>query len=256
MTTPRPLVLVTRPADDGAALAERLERGGYEAMLAPVLMIEREELLDAAELDGVQAAVLTSARAAKAAAEDLDRSALAAVTAYCVGDATARAAEVAGFGGTVSAQGAAQDLVSVIVQNLDPAGGRLAVLRGRDAALDLRLPLQETGFTVTSHRLYRAEVAKHLPQRVVDAFVENRVAAVLLLSKRSARRFGELLDKAGIGDTAGAAMAVCISKDVADAAGMARFERLIASETPDLAATLRALDAALGGSASHSERLC
>lgn len=252
----RPLVLVTRPEPDATRLAAHLERGGYATLVAPMLEIARMNRLDAADLAGAQAVLITSPRGAAAAGEDIGRDGLASCHAVCVGDRTADVARAAGFGRVDSANGFASDLLERVGRRFRPDGGRLVVLRGRDTAVDLESHLVAAGFTVSSHQLYRADPAKGLPKRVVDAFVEKQVAAVLLLSKRTAWRLGELIDADCGGVDLGSAAAICISEELATATETARFGRCVAAETPDLAAMLRTLDALLGGSASQTERLC
>ena len=86
-------VLVTRPREDAAGLAEALTARGCEAVLEPLFHVE---FMDTAALDlsGVHAFLLTSANGARALSRrDVSRE----LPVYAVGDATASAARDAGF---------------------------------------------------------------------------------------------------------------------------------------------------------------
>lgn len=259
MTAPRPAVLVTRPEPEASRLAARLREGGYDALVSPLLEIEREARLTPDDLSGVQAILLTSPRAAEAAGEDLSPGLLAPIPALCVGDATAEAARRAGFSEISSAQGDAVDLLALTRRMLRPEGGKLLILRPRDAAKDFVPPLSEAGFEVSAVQLYRAELARGLRPEAVKAFVDKRVDAVLLMSERTAHRFKDVIGAArtpaGEALDLSSAVAICISERTAQTAREASFGRVVAAETPDLDAMLRVLDAILGGKASRTERL-
>lgn len=257
MSGRRPTVLVTRPEPAAGRLAARLEAGGYRALVSPVMEIVRAESLAPTTLEGAQAVLITSARAAEAASQDLGPdlgSGAVLPGAYCVGDATAAAARKAGFDPVVSASGDATDLLALVLRDLRPEAGRLVILRGRETAYDLAPALETAGFTVDSAILYDAAAITGLRQAASDALVENKVDAVLLLSERTARCFVAAANT--IQADLKPVVAVCISEKTAEAARTARFGRVVAAERPDLAATLDALDAILGGRAGRTERLC
>src|SRR5687768_7761156 len=125
-------VLVTRPLEEARQFAERLSAFGIEAVLTPLLSIE---FLDAAlpPLAGVQAFIATSANGVRALAA---RTAERALPLYAVGDATARAAQDAGFTTVSSAAGDSHDLAALLQRQLDPAHGRLLHVSGAETGGD------------------------------------------------------------------------------------------------------------------------
>ena len=58
-------LLVTRPLDDAQALADRLEAGGHEALVEPLLTIA-PDLAAPLPLDGARALLFTSANGVRA----------------------------------------------------------------------------------------------------------------------------------------------------------------------------------------------
>lgn len=247
----RPVVLVTRPEPEATALARRLSKGGYAPLLSPMLEIRRADRITRDDLRDVRTVVLTSPRAAAALGEDLgpDEAILARLTAACVGMTTAEAARRAGVGQTSVGPGGAQALGRQLMTEVSPADGPLLLLQGRDMAVDLVPPLSAAGFSLRAKTVYAAESARGLRPEARDAFVEKRVAAVLLLSERTARGLADAIDEAGEGVDAENTIAVCISARTAEAAQGARFRQIVAAPRPDLEATLQVLDGILGGAA-------
>ena len=96
-------VLITRPGEDGTALAEILRARGIESVIEPLLSIK---YLDGPELklENIQALLLTSANGVRALARRTDRR---DIPVYAVGDATAMTARKAGF---IQVHSAAGDL--------------------------------------------------------------------------------------------------------------------------------------------------
>ena len=86
-------ILITRPEEDAASLADILTGLGHEVRVEPLLSVR---LHDGAALDtaDAQALLFTSANGVRAAAQLTTSRHLPAL---CVGDATAKAAREAGF---------------------------------------------------------------------------------------------------------------------------------------------------------------
>ena len=88
-------ILITRPREDAAALAEKLKARGHDVIVEPMLEI-RPVAGAKVDLQGVQAVVFSSANGVRAFALAESRRDLPAL---CVGDTTAAAAREAGFSG-------------------------------------------------------------------------------------------------------------------------------------------------------------
>ena len=95
--------LVTRPGEDGEALAKALEEIGIDTDREPLMSVKIVKG-DHVELGGVQAVLLTSSNGVRALAE---RSPRRDIPVFAVGDATAETARGHGFKQVHSASGAA-----------------------------------------------------------------------------------------------------------------------------------------------------
>jgi uroporphyrinogen-III synthase len=211
-------VLVTRPHPDDEATAGALRARGFEVLQAPMLRFEPVPFHDDADAR-YGAIIVTSANALRAIAPHLAGSRLLKLPLFAVGEHTASAARDAGFGEVMTAKGDAavlRDLVlaSVKTRQLKKAA-TLLYLAGADLARDLAGELSEKGFTVVTHTTYRMIPASSLPREICDAFVANRIEAVLHYSRRSARAFLEAARSGGVEISALALPQCCISSAVA-----------------------------------------
>jgi uroporphyrinogen-III synthase len=211
-------VLVTRPHPDDEATAGALRARGFKVLQAPMLRFEPVPFHDDADAR-YGAIIVTSANALRAIAPHLAGSRLLKLPLFAVGEHTASAARDAGFGEVMTAKGDAavlRDLVlaSVKTRQLKKAA-TLLYLAGADLARDLAGELSEKGFTVVTHTTYRMIPASSLPREICDAFVANRIEAVLHYSRRSARAFLDAARSGGVEISALALPQCCISSAVA-----------------------------------------
>jgi uroporphyrinogen-III synthase len=203
-------ILLTRPEPDGLRSAARLRARGHDVVLAPLM---RAEMLKA-DFDGPFAAVLmTSANAARAAAEHPRFSELKRLPVFTVGDHGAEVARAAGFAEVVSAQGALDDLVRLTASRF--ANARLLYLAGEDRAGDLAAELAGHGIKVETAVIYRAVTAAVLPPEAAQALGTDRLDAVLHYSRRSATTLLRLAAAAGAVNTLLGLAHYCLSDEVA-----------------------------------------
>jgi uroporphyrinogen-III synthase len=191
-------VLVLRPEPGATLTVERARKRGLEAVALPLFTLEPLpwEVPDVSAFDGL---MLTSANAVRQAGAGLAR--LRQLPVHAVGNATARAAQDAGF--TVASTGAGG--VDALLASLEPGLKLLHLCGEHHMAPAIGRP------EVTPVIVYRSsEIAA--PDISIAA---NSV--VLVHSPRSARRFAELIDGAGV-DRGGIALAG-ISTAVVEAAG-------------------------------------
>lgn len=223
-------ILVTRPEDDAAPLAQLLRARGHEIMLEPLLHIRfRDAPLS---LAGVQAVLFTSANGVRAAARATpDRD----PAAWCVGDASARAARDAGFRTVSSASGDVHALAALVRRLGDPAKGPLVHVAGSEVAGDLAGTLIAAGFDVRRTVLYDSEAAAALSEATLAALRAGRIDAVALFSPRTARTFARLARDAGVDPMFTGVDMLCLSQPVADALGTVphRHIRVAAEPTQD-----------------------
>jgi uroporphyrinogen-III synthase len=225
-------ILVTRPEPDGARTATALRERGHHVLVAPLLQTEPvAAMLPDVRFAGV---ILTSANAARALATHPARAHLSGLPAFAVGHRSAAAARAVGFAEVRSAGGDQTNLAGLIrAQRLD---GPLLYLAGEDRAGDLGSALAAHGLEVHTLVVYRAVMAKRLPDEITVALREARLDGVLHFSRRSAEAYLSCARSAGLLAAALVPTHYCLSRQVA--AAMAGAERVAVSSRPEEAALL------------------
>ena len=243
--------LITRPEEDAASLAEALRRRGVGVAIEPLLSIRT--LPDASvDLAGVQAILFTSSNGVRAFAELSPRRDL---PAFAVGDATATAAEGAGFATVHSAGGDVRDLTRLVTEKLQPAGGLLFHAAASAVAGDLGGALEAAGFGLRRAVLYEAKPAEQLSEATLRRLEDGAIDWVLFFSPRTAATFVKLVETAPaavrerLAAGVGRAEALCLSPAVADAAQKLSWRSVLSALRPDLPGMLQLVDATLTESA-------
>ena len=234
MIPPRPArVWITRAEPGAARTAARIRDMGLTPLVAPLLAVQplRPALPDLARFDALAFTSPNGVAAFSALTSMRDR------PVFAVGDATAQAAQNAGFVAVRSAQGDLAALARLIATQM--SGGALLVPQAEIPAGDLAVALTAAGGPpIAVHRPpgYRAPPTA---QAAPDAF-----EAVLVHSPRA----GELLADRHAARLAGVAV-LCISPAAAAplAAPLAAMGPApLAAATPDEDALLAILKPALG----------
>jgi uroporphyrinogen-III synthase len=136
-----------------------------------------------------QAVILTSANAAR---PDLLQPFLN-LPVYAVGDVTAHMAQRAGCRKVASAKGTAQDLMTMLIDRLDPRDGALLYLRGEDITLDMVKEMREHIFAVNDPIVYATKTIHELPEDIASAFASQDYHVVSTYSKKGAAQLLTLL---------------------------------------------------------------
>jgi uroporphyrinogen-III synthase len=235
-------VLVTRPGEDGTALAEILGALGVETIVEPLLTIKQIEGAPL-ELKTIQAILLTSANGVRALARRSDRR---DIPVYAVGDATATTARSSGFTQVHSAAGNVETLADLVIEMLTPKEGPLLHVAGSLVAGDLVGLIEAAGFKCSREVLYEAVAERSLMSSTIAAIKDNHIDAVTLYSPRSAEIFVELIRKARVVRSCQKIVAICLSQAVADKIGELNWLDVRIAREPDQEALLE-LVAELGG---------
>jgi uroporphyrinogen-III synthase len=230
-------VLVTRPLEQALATAAALRRRGHEPLLDPLLVIEPVPL-PPLEPGRYAALLLTSANAVAAVPPALE-----ALPAYCVGGATARAAEAAGLRLAGIGEDDGRALAGRVAERLRGGGRPLLHLAGADTAPGLAETLAAAGLACERVVAYRAVAAEALAPATREALAAGRLDAVLLLSPRSAELWCELVRRAGLATATPRLIAACLSPKVAAAAAALTWRRVLVARRRDEKALLDCLDA-------------
>jgi len=236
------LALVTRPRAEAEALAALLAQRGIDAVIEPMI-----EIVDPGaaplSLTGVQAILCTSANGVRALART---STARDVPVFAVGDATARAARVAGFHAVDSAGGDVDDLARLVTRRLQPTAGRLVHIAGSDVAGDLAGALGAAGFGVERAVLYEAcaaEVLSPLTARLID---HGEIDFALFFSPRSAVIFARLVTTAAVGQGLMATVAISISRAADAGLSSLPFSERLVTDAPTQAALLTLVEQLTG----------
>ena len=177
----RPVLLLTRPTEASDAVARRFADMPVEIVISPLIEIELREGIEVPE--GTRGLVLTSVNGARAAGALKGPP----MTAWCVGRATARAAEQAGYR-AVSADGDATALVGLIQSQ--HAAGPLAHIRGDHSRGDVAGRLRANGI-VCHEVLAYVQHLRPLTQGARTVLGESQSVIVPLYSPRTASAFAE-----------------------------------------------------------------
>ena len=179
-------VLVTRPATEAAATAERVTALGLAPVLAPLLEIRTARIEWSGRIDAV---VVTSGNALPAVAG------MVGLPLLAVGDATAAKAQAAGFSDVRSGRGDASDLAALVAACL-PAGSHLLLPTAEGEGAALAAALQRSGHVVHRATAYAVHPVSTLPTPAAEAIEAGRLHAALFLSARTARVFRQVLPDA------------------------------------------------------------
>jgi uroporphyrinogen-III synthase len=240
-------VVVTRPADDAASLADALRDEGAEVLEAPAIEIlpaGDTGPLDEAVSDlcegGFAWVVFSSPRAVDAVCERMDelgyRRGMATMIA-AVGPATAAALVEAGF----HVHLVADPHTTEALGDQFPAGqGRVLLPRADIAPRGLEDALAAKGWAPVRVVAYRTGLSAALPTEVATAFDSKRVDAVTFSSASTVRGFARLTDaRDGFA-------AICIGPVTARAAREEGFESAALAEAHTIPGLLEAVRRTLG----------
>lgn len=225
-------LIVTRPAPDGDAFAALAAAAGVEAVLSPVMTIE---FLDApAEVAADEALAFTSANGVRAFARlNPDR----APAVYAVGAASAGEARAAGFVDVRAAGGDVESLADLIAAT--KRHSRIAHFAGSDRAGDLIAALAARGVSARRAVLYSAVSTRDLsPAAAAILRTDASETGVALFSPRSARLFIEQAAASGVVSALKNAVALCLSRNVADAAAATAWSRILIAREPSAEAMI------------------
>jgi uroporphyrinogen-III synthase len=231
-------LLVTRPAEQAEALADRLRTLGHEVLVEPMLRIR---FLDSAlpSLEGVQAILLTSRNGARALAGATDHRDIRIIA---VGDATAEEARAAGFAQVESADGDGAALIDYVAQHLRPEDGSLLHVSGFDVAADVAAELSDKGFQADRVVLYEADVADSLSPALRQTLADRAIDAALFYSPRAARTFASLIEEAGLASQLRTVVAIALSEQVAEGIRHLGWREVRVAAAPNEPALLSLLD--------------
>lgn len=211
----RPTIWLTRPQTDSESFAEELADIGVASIIGPALHVipEPHPSLIATK----PSALLLTSRHAAYALSELPPS-WRSLPVYCVGASTAKTASEHGFSHVVPGVADVLALLPHIAADMKRGSG-LLYLAGKDTRTEIGTLLSTFGITVTTVIVYSALAETRLPQDILTALTDGTINAVAFYSPRSAEIIGELMQRAGLLESAKKIHAFCLSLAVAATAG-------------------------------------
>ena len=233
-------ILISRPQEDAARLAELLRARGHQPLCASLLSVR---FFDGPELtfESVSAIVATSANGVRALARRTERRDL---RIFAVGPQTADAAKKAGFDDVECADGDATTLAEKVLGWVGPQEGVLLHAASADTEGQLKTLLAEEGYTVDEIVLYEVVAIHKLPEVAREAIIHHALDAAVVFSPRSAQALRDCILRAGLAEACKTIAAICISPTTAAALEPLAFRRVIVAERPNQAAMLDAVEQA------------
>ena len=225
-------VLITRPEEDAARIAEILRVHGHEAIIAPLLKTNFHDGPEVS-LDNVQAILATSANGVRALVRRTRRR---DVPLFAVGPQTEEEARNHGFMNVRNANGDSKALGAATRGWASPENGALLHVKGAEADGTLATLLKAEGFDVRTLVLY--DVADVGLTNDAHAQLANReIDAALFFSARSARIFKDHAPGLALENV----IAICISTATADALSPLAFREIRVAAQPNQDALLACL---------------
>ncbi len=229
-------ILVTRPAEDSAPLAEALRQRGFSPLIEPMLTISYRDGPIPVKT-GYQAVLLTSANGARALARLVSWRDL---PVWAVGEASAAQARELGFLSVRSAGGDVASLAALVARETDPTAGPFLQIAASRLAGDLAGVLTAQGFAVEKSVLYDALPALEFSRPLRSALTENALEAALFFSPRTAATFVTLAPE--MADSMKRIKALALSPAVAEALAPLPWKRVVVADRPEQARLLALLD--------------
>jgi uroporphyrinogen-III synthase len=225
-------IILTRPIEDAAALAEKLRGLGHTSMITPLLQIVARPNVFIPR-KRYQAICLTSANAVRVLT-DIDT--IHHIPVLAVGQQSERMAKDKGFTQVSADGGDVIGLHKFIVGHLKPQDGPLLYLSGAETSGDMQGLLQHSGFEVDRIITYDA-VKSSLAKFSAEI---KSAEAVLLYSPRTAKLWATEIETLKLTEAASRIKHICLSANVAANLPQS-WPRAIAA-TPTEAALLALLD--------------
>lgn len=238
MASARHPVIITRAEPGASETAARVEALGARVILAPVLKLEPDLSSPIPDLSTLSGLVFTSANGVRTFS---DRAHQRALTAWCVGPATAAAAREAGFSDVRESAGNAIDLAHFIARNSDAPSAPLLHVANAAAKGDLKTQLEALGYAVSFAPLYAMRPATELPDAAVQAIESRSPALVLIHSAKGAAQFARLCEARCLSTLA----AIAISEPASAPLARLHLEAIYLASAPNEDQLIAALEAAI-----------
>jgi uroporphyrinogen-III synthase len=200
-------IILTRPLEDAAPLADKLRKLGHVPIVTPLLKIEARQNISV-PCKQYQAICLTSANAIRVMGS-ID--AIENIPVFAVGQQSEKMANDKGFVQVSAHGGDVIGLHRFLIGHLKPEDGPLLYLSGSETSGDMQGRLQDSGFDVDRIITYDA-VKSSLSEFKTE--IES-AEAVLLYSPRTAKLWATEIETLKLTHVACRIKHICLSANVA-----------------------------------------
>jgi len=178
-------ILLTRPLEDSQELILRFQELGHNISHLPLIKIEKKnyENLNFSEYKGI---IFTSSNSIKYLDVKLiDKK----IHCFCVGNKTEQNARSKGFLNVYSANGGANNLKELILQNYNSSNGKLLYASGEHISVNLDKELISEGYKVKRIVNYEAHPIEKINDDFIEKLKHKMPQIVFIYSKNSAISF-------------------------------------------------------------------
>ena len=178
-------ILLTRPLEDSQELILRFKELGHNVSHLPLIKIEKKnyENLNFSEYKGI---IFTSSNSIKYLDVKLiDKK----IHCFCVGNKTEQNARSKGFLNVYSANGSANNLKELILQNYNSSNGKLLYVSGEHISVNLDKELISEGYNVKRIVNYEAQPLEKINVDFIEKLKLKMPQIVFIYSQNSAISF-------------------------------------------------------------------
>ena len=187
-------ILLTRPLEDSTELIIRFQKLGHVISHMPVIKIEKKnyENVNFSDYKGI---IFTSSNSIKFLdSKELDKK----INCFCVGNATEKQAFKAGFSNVYSADGNVTNLKELILQNFNPAEGKLLYVSGEVISSNLDQDLISEGYNIKRIINYIARPVEKINDEFIEKLKLKMPEIVFIYSQNSAINFLNIIKNHGL----------------------------------------------------------
>jgi len=178
-------ILLTRPLEDCYEIILKFQSLGHNVSHLPLITIEglKYESLNYSDFKGI---IFTSSNAIKFLnTKNIDKK----INCFCVGSFTEKKARSIGFQNVFAAEGNADNLKELILQNFNSSDGQFLYVSGEIISSNLDQQLISEGYNIKRIINYKANPIKKFDQNFINKLKLKMPEIVYIYSQNSAANF-------------------------------------------------------------------
>ena len=235
-----PKILITRPLETAALLAETLKQRGYTPLIEPLLTIT-PHAAPRPNYAHAQAIMLTSSNALlMLEPRRKETTDLIGLPCFCVGPKTAANATAFGFTDVRHTNNDGAALAQMIEQSLPP---RTTIIHPTGVGISSVAvqTLIAKDYTVLSWAVYRTEAASRLSPELQEALKTGALSAALFFSPKTAALFAKGVAQCQLTTCCSHSIAIGLSQVVAARLQLLNWQQVLTATEPSESAMIECL---------------